>query len=157
MEDLASQNQKWSTFPKFHLLSLTTIMPINVNISILIFYQWIYHTDIMNITFTLEIIFRMRKAKQNTPVILNVDYTDVAAAVGLHQEHVPDTCIGLLMLFMSWIFSSNSSDKQYPKLLLKVINENKWRFWKKTGWYWWNTQLLVMTVTSSPLNINICN
>jgi len=43
----------------------------------------------------------MRKAKQNTPIVLNVDYTDVAAAVGLYQEHVPDTCIGLLMLFIS--------------------------------------------------------
>jgi len=132
-------------------------MPINVNISILLFCQWICHTDIMNITFSFGNNILNEKSYADIPVWLNVDYIDVAAAVGLYQEHVPDRWIGLLVLFMTWLFSSSSSDKQYPKLLWKVINENNKRLWKKTVWYWWNTQLLVMTVTSFPLNISNCS
>jgi len=60
---------------------------------------------------------------QNIPILPNVDHTDAAAAVGL----IPGACAREMYrpayAIHLTIFSSNSRDEQYSKLLWKVISE----------------------------------
>jgi len=62
---------------------------------------------------------------QNTAVLLNVDYTDVAVAVavGLILGACARQMYRHFYAIHLTIFSSISRDKQYWKLLWKVINE----------------------------------
>jgi len=79
----------------------------------------------MNITFSFgnnilnkkSILQKFKTAMQNTPVFLNVDYIDVAAAVGLILGAYTRQMYRHFYAIHLTIFSSISKDKQYPKLL----------------------------------------
>jgi len=79
----------------------------------------------MNITFSFGnnilnkkiILHKFKAAMQNTPVLLNEDYADVAAAVGLILGACARQMCRQFYAIHLAKFSRNSRDKKYPNLL----------------------------------------
>jgi hypothetical protein len=64
-----------------------------------------------------SILQQFKTAMQNIPVLLNADCTDVAASVGLILAACARQMYRAAYAVHLMNFSSNSRDKQYPKLL----------------------------------------
>ena len=79
-----------------------------------------FGNNILNKKIVLQ---KFKAAMQNTPILLNVDYTDVAAAVGLILGACARQMYRHIYAIHLTRFTSISRDKQYWNLLWKVIFE----------------------------------
>lgn len=130
-----------------------TLLPVNLPY----WYNEYFFSFGNNILNKKIILQKFKTATQNTPVLLCEDYTDVAAAVGLMLGACARHMYRHFYAIHLTTFSSNSSDKHYPKLLWKVINKIPEDSEKKNWLILMKYTITSTWLTISPLNISNCN